>query len=171
MNNYQSLFYWMTVADQAKIFFVIVAVVMSIIGIISLLIALGAFTESYEYKSEREVARRQTARKWVFFSWPFMILFWTLWIFTPTKGDALLIVAGGGAMNYLANDSTAKQIPHELIEFTKLNLQNMAQEAKVSLGIQSQKEKILEEAKGMSTSQLLDRMKVDSNFAKLITNQ
>ena len=115
--------------------------------------------------------KRRRAGKWVFFSWPLIIFFWMLWIFTPTKRDALLIVAGGGAMNFLTNDSTAKQLPHELIEFTKVNLQSMAQEAKVSLGIQSQKEKILEDAKNMTTNELLDRMKADSNFAKIITNR
>lgn len=163
MNNYQSLFYWMTVADQAKIFFITVAIVMSIVGIASILIALGAFDHDDDQMNK--------ARKWVFFSWPFMIVFWMLWVFTPTKKDALLIVAGGGAMNYLASDSTARQIPHELLEFTKVNLQNMAEEAKVSLGIQSQKDKILEEAKKMTTDQLLEKMKLDSNFAKIIMNK
>lgn len=80
----------------------------------------------------------------------------------------MFIVAGGGAMNYLSQDSTAKQIPHELLEFTKVNLQNFAEEAKVQLGIQSQKDKILEEAKKMTSIEILDRMKIDSNFAKII---
>lgn len=155
----------MTVADQAKIFFVLVAAVTSIIGIVSFLISLGAFET---YPKPDTMAK---GRKWVFFSWPIMILFWMLWIFTPTKKDALLIVAGGGAMNYLAQDSTARQLPHELIEFTKVNLQNMAQEAKVSLGIQTQKDRILEEAKQMTTDQLLEKMKVDSNFAKIVTGR
>ena len=47
----------------------------------------------------------------------------------------------------------------------------MAQEAKVSLGIQTQKDRILEEAKQMTTDQLLEKMKVDSNFAKIVTGR
>jgi hypothetical protein len=158
--NYQKLFYWMSVADQAKTFFMIVAVIASIIGLVSFLIALGAFSEDYDDKAK--------ARKWVFFSWPIWIIFWGLWIFTPDKKDALFIVAGGGAMNYLSQDSTAKQLPHELLEFTKVNLQNLAADAKVQLGIQSQKEKILDDAKNMTSIEILDRMKIDSNFAKII---
>jgi hypothetical protein len=158
--NYQKLFYWMSVADQAKTFFMIVAVIASIIGLVSFLIALGAFSEDYDDKAK--------ARKWVFFSWPIWIIFWGLWIFTPDKKDALFIVAGGGAMNYLSQDSTAKQLPHELLEFTKVNLQNLAADAKVQLGIQSQKEKILDEAKNMTSAEILDRMKIDSNFAKIM---
>lgn len=162
MNNYQKLFYWMTVADQAKVFFIAVAVVMSIIALVSILIALGAF--------DHDMDDKRRARSWTFFSWPIMILFWGLWIFTPDKKDALFIVAGGGAINYLAQDSTAKQIPHELIEFTKVNLENLAADAKVQLGIQSQKDKILEEAKNMTANELLERIKVDTTFAKIIMN-
>jgi hypothetical protein len=158
--NYQKLFYWLSVADQAKTFFIIVAVIASIIGLVSFLIALGAFSDDSDDNTK--------ARKWVFFSWPIWIIFWGLWIFTPDKKDALFIVAGGGAMNYLSQDSTAKQIPHELLEFTKVNLQNLAADAKVQLGIQSQKDKILEEAKNMTSIEILDRMKIDSNFAKII---
>ena len=85
--NYQKLFYWLSVADQAKIFFLIVAIIASIIGLISFIIALGAFGDGDEVTTK--------ARKWTFFSWPIWILFWSLWIFTPDKKDALFIVAGG----------------------------------------------------------------------------
>lgn len=50
----------MSVADQAKTFFIIVAVIASIIGLISFLFALGAFGSDKE-----EITK---ARKWVFFS-------------------------------------------------------------------------------------------------------
>jgi hypothetical protein len=160
MTNYQKLFYWMSVADQAKIFFLTIAIITSIIGLIAFLIAVGAFNAPDD--------DRRIARKWVFFSWPLWIWFWSLWIFTPDKKDALFIVAGGGAMNYLSQDSTAKQIPHELLEFTKVNLQNLATDAKVQLGIQSQKDKILTDAKNMTSTEILDRMKTDTNFAKII---
>lgn len=158
--DYQKLFYWMSVADNAKIFFLIVAVITSVIGFISLLLSLGVFDPPNDVMKK--------ARNWVFFSWPLWIIFWGLWIFTPDKKDALFIVAGGGAMNYLSQDSSAKQLPHELIEFTKVNIQNLAEDAKVQLGVQSQKDKILNEAKNMTSSEILDRMKTDTNFAKII---
>jgi hypothetical protein len=150
----------MTVADQARAFFQGVAIVMSIIGIISFLGMFGG-----------DVNVISAARKWTFFTWPILIVFWLLWIFTPSKRDSLFIVAGGGVVNYLAQDSTAKQIPHELLEFTRVNLLNLAQDANVQLEVNEQKAKIIKEAKGMTATELLDRMKVDTNFAQLILKQ
>jgi hypothetical protein len=100
-----------------------------------------------------------------------MVLFWMLLVLTPDKKDALLIVAGGGVLNYLASDSTAKSIPHELLTFAKTEIQNMGESAKVDLDIKSQKDKILDAAKMMTTQELLDKMKVDSNFAKIVLNK
>jgi hypothetical protein len=44
----------------------------------------------------------------------------------------------------------------------------MAKEAQVDLGIQNQKEKILEQAKTMTAMEIVEKMKVDSTFAKVI---
>ena len=111
------------------------------------------------------------SRKWMWWSYPFMILFWSLYVFTPDKRDALLIVAGGTTMNFLTTDSTAKQIPHELTSFVVTELKNMAKNAEVDLNIGSQKDKILDEAKNMSATELMEKMKVDSNFAKIILDK
>ncbi len=167
--NYTKLFYWLTVADNAKIFFLTCAIVFSAIGLISMIWFLTAGME--EYDSTKVEKTRAKTRKWVFWSWPFMLVFWSLWIFTPTKRDALLIVAGGGVMNFLSTDSSARQIPHEFVDFVKVNLENMAEETKVELGLASQKDKILEEAKKMTAQELMDKMKVDSTFAKIILNK
>jgi hypothetical protein len=111
------------------------------------------------------------ARKWMWWSYPFMFLFWSLFIFTPSKKDALLIVAGGQTMNFLTTDKSAKQIPHELSSFIVTELKNMATEAKVDLNIKDQKAKILEEAKNMSAKELMDKMKVDTTFAKIVLDK
>ena len=42
---------------------------------------------------------------------------------------------------------------------------------KVDLGIANQKDKILSEAKQMTTDQLLEKMQIDTNFAKIITSK
>lgn len=47
----------------------------------------------------------------------------------------------------------------------------MAADARVSLGVKSQKEKILEEAENMTTNQLMERMKVDSTFRDIILDK
>lgn len=157
--NWYKLFYWMTVADNARSFFVVFAAIFTTIAVI---VTLWHLVDD---------DNREDSSKWIFWSYPFMILFWSLLIFTPNKRDTLLIVAGGGTMNFLTSDSTAKQIPHELSNFVVTELKNMGVEAKVDLGIASQKDRILDEAKKMTTEQLLEKMRVDSNFAKIITDR
>ena len=100
-----------------------------------------------------------------------MILFWGLYVFTPSKKDSLLIVGGGGALNYLTQDSTAKQIPSEFLNYVKYELKNLANDAKVELEIESQKDKILKEVKGLTADQLIERMRSDSNLSKIILNK
>jgi len=104
----------------------------------------------------------------MWWSYPFMILFWALYVFTPSKKDALLIVAGGQTLNFLTTDSSARKIPHELSDFVLTELKNMSQEVKVDLNLTDQKEKILEEAKSMTGKQLIERMKNDTTFANFI---
>jgi hypothetical protein len=164
--NYTKLFYWLTVADNAKIFFMVFAVIFTVIcGIATIWFIAGR--DGYDFSCESG-SGAERAKKWMWWGYPFLILFWGAWILTPTKKDALLIVAGGQTMNFLTTDSTAKQIPHELSSFVVSELKNMAKEAQVDLGIQNQKEKILEQAKTMTAMEIVEKMKGDSTFAKVI---
>lgn len=168
--NYTKLFYWLTVADNAKTFFGWVIFIFTVIAVLSTICYfLFAFSDGGRTKDDDKGQRM--SRKWMWWSYPFAILFWSLYIFTPNKKDALLIVAGGQTLNFLTTDSTSKQIPHELTSFVLTELKNMAKEAEVDLNIQSQKEKILEEVKNMSSQQLLEKMNTDSNFTKIILNK
>ncbi len=170
--DYRSLFYWFAVADNAKAFFVTFIVIFTAIATIATIgYFINAHTDSAGGQTESDREGQRMSRKWMFWSYPFMVLFWALYVFTPSKKDALLIVGGGGTLNYLTQDSTAKQIPHEFLTFVKVELQNMAKDAKVELGIQSQKDKILEQAKSMSAQELIDKMKTDTTLAKIILNQ
>jgi len=159
--NYTTLFYWLTVADNARVMFKAGLVMFSIIAFI-------ATVANILFRSDSQEDSAVQARKWMWWSYPFMFLFWSLFIFTPSKKDALLIVAGGQTMNFLTTDSTAKQIPHELSNFVVTELKNMAAEAQVDLNIKDKKQKILEQAKEMSAKELMEKMKVDSTFAKVV---
>lgn len=161
--NYYKIFYWLTVADNAKNLFVIFGVILGIISVVSVLCWLGAFDNTEEQKRK--------SRNWVFWSMPFTLLMWSLCILTPSKRDSLLILAGGGTLTFLTTDSAAKQIPHELSSFVISELKSMTSDAKVSIDLSTQKEKILQSAKNMTAAELIDKMKVDSNFAKIIINQ
>ena len=167
--NYTNLFYWLTVADNAKDFFFAGIVIFTIISIISTVWFIVDRNGDDMTTGPNSAAER--AKKWMWWSYPFMILFWSLHIFTPSKKDALLIVAGGQTMNFLTTDKSAKQIPHELSSFVVTELKNMAADAKVDLNIKDQKTKILDEAKKMTAQELVEKMKVDTTFAKVILDK
>ena len=161
--NYTKLFYWLTVADNAKTFFGWFVLIFTLIALIS--------SVAYFICIDGSKDDSRMARKWMWWSYPFMILFWSLYIFTPDKKDALLIVAGGSTMNFLTQDSSAKQLPHELSTYLVTEIKNMASDAKLDLNIKDQKDKILEEAKSMSSTELMEKIKSDSNFAKIILDK
>jgi hypothetical protein len=162
--NYSELFYWLVVCDNARQLFLAGIWVFTASAVISTVAAIIMGCDDVDLDS----TSRKLARKWQWWSIPFAFLFWSLYVFTPSKRDALLIVAGGQTMNFLTTDKSAKQIPHELSNFVVTELKNMATEAKVNLNIKDQKEKILSEAKDMTSKELIEKMKVDTTFAKII---
>jgi hypothetical protein len=166
--NYSKLFYWLVVADNMKSLFTTFIVIFTAIAAIS---TIAYFICAADSSDPDNPDHQAMARKWMWWSYPFAILFWMLQIATPSKKDSLLIVAGGQTLNFLTSDSTAKQIPHELSNFVLVELKNMAKDADVELGIKDQKEKILNEAKSMTSDELIERMGSDSNFAKIILNK
>lgn len=162
--NYTSLFYWLTVADNARFMFKTGMVIFTAIAVIATIVNIFA-------RGEGDDKPADVARKWMWWSYPFMFLFWSMFIFTPSKKDALLIVAGGQTMNFLTTDKSAKQIPHELSSFIVTELKNMATEARVDLNIKDQKQKLLDEAKNMTAKELMDKMKVNTTFAKIVLDK
>lgn len=160
--SYTKLFYWLTVADNAKDFFLTFTIIFTIIAFLSTIAVVMSMLDGDDATD---------SKKWMWWSYPFMILFWSLYIFTPSKKDALLIVAGGQTLNYLTTNETAKQLPQEALTFVVTELKSMAADAKVELGIQSQKEKMLEEVKSLSAQQLIEKMRVDTVLARVILDK
>ena len=161
--SYTELFYWLTVADNAKTFFGTFAIFFTIVFIIT------QFTRIiYQIDNVPDESFFNRCNKWTWYSTPFMLLFLSLWIFTPNKRDALLIIAGGQTIDFLTTDESAKQIPHELSDFVVSELRNMALDAKVDLGIKKSKETILEEAKKMTGEQLIQFIKDNPDYSNLL---
>lgn len=163
--DYSRLFYWLTVADNAKLFFGIMAIFFTAVFIITQFVRVGTFLDADGDVSEDFTTKMN---KWTWYSTPFMLLFLSLWIFTPNKKDALLIVAGGQTLNFLTNDESAKEIPSELTSFVLTELKHMAKEAEVELNISEQKDKIIKRAKNMTAEELIKEMKMDSTFTNII---
>jgi hypothetical protein len=187
LKSWYNVFYWITRGDSVKGFFDTSSTiftwlcVLSFIGLI--IMSIGAAWQVSENRSkdnsqdnvDPDIRSWKIGRKYftyIFYSTLGLCLItWAGYVFTPTKKEALLILAAGGTMNYLTTDSTARQIPHEMTTFVVTELKSMAKDAKVDLGLSEQKDKILDEAKQMSAEELMGKMKADTNFAKLILDK
>lgn len=163
--SYTKVFYWLVVADNAKTLF-------GWFGIFSLIVAI-AWSISIADEDIRKGFKDNPSQipkfsRWI---WSLAILFIGLWVFTPSKKDALLIVAGGNTLDFLSTDSSAKKLPSELTSFVLTELKAMAKDAEVELGVQNQKDKILDEAKKLTTDELLDKMKTDTSYRAIIMSE
>lgn len=162
--NWYSIFYWLSVAQNARAFFIVGTIVFTIIFVISMIVY-------FIMDDDGDDKERNNARTWSFWSGGFGVFFWLLLVFTPSRRDTLLIIAGGGAMEFLTTDSTARQLPHELTSFVVGELRLLATDAKVELLSSNAKENILREAKELTTEELLSKMRTDSTFANIILNK
>lgn len=170
--DYTKLFYWLTVADNFKSLFVTMIIIFTIIAVISTICYIfNSYTENEGEQTKDDEKRQRMSRKWMWWSIPLMIFFWMLNIATPSKRDALLIVAGGQSLNFLSTDESAKQIPSELSSFVLTELRNMAKDAEIDLNIKDEKQKVLESVKELSAEELIKKLKNDDTLKELLIEE
>lgn len=157
--DYIKLFYWLTVVDGLKGLLLAISIIFGLILAIVIIVSIINFCEEDDNS-------RFTKQFWWLI--PIFSIAVLLQVFIPSKKNALLIIGGGTALNYVTNDSTCKQIPKELSTFVVTELKSMAADAKTSLGVADQQNKILDEAKNMSSKELIEKMKNDTSFAKIL---
>lgn len=172
MNWYQ-IFYWLVVADSLKNVILTFAIIFTLFAVIAFLwfIIDRNANDATTTGRNGKVTGAERAKKWLWYTLPFLIVLWLCYVLIPDRKGALIIIAGGGALEYFTNDSTAKQIPKELSSFVLTELKTMAAEAKIELGSIGYKEEILNQAKSLTTQELIQKMKQDTTFAKVILNQ
>lgn len=169
MSNWYAIFYWLTVADNAKAFFITFICIFTAISLAATLTFICCRRGADLTASDKSAGER--AKKWMWWSYPFMILFWALFIFTPSKLDALFIIAGGSATTFLTSDSSAKKIPADITNFVHRKLQSyttsLDPEVKAELGIpKTAKESFLDKAKSLTKEELIDLIKTDTTVLK-----
>lgn len=168
--DWTKVFYWLTVADNAKTFFGVFAIFFIVVFVITTFVRIGSHMDG-DFSNDELKSRIDKVNKWTWYSTPFMVLFLSLWIFTPDKKDALLIIAGGQTLNFLSNNEVAKELPSDMVNFISAELRQMAKEAEVDLGIMDSREKILQRAKEMTADELINQMRIDSTFSKVLLNK
>lgn len=184
--NYYTIFYWMTVADSVKVFFdkastfftvassitLIVLIITSIIKVINI-----ASENSKDEATDKttpnvrsvELIRKMASRLFYVFM-GIAIFMWAGWVFTPTKKDCLLIVAGGAVGNFITTDTAAKQLPSDITKFLHMSLKEeideIGEEARRDFGVQTPKEKLIDKAARMTKEELLNYLKTDTTLVK-----
>jgi len=165
--NYYKIFYWLTVSDNVKLIFAIVAIVGLVFTII---LTIGVFMSGTndvpnEYSEWQPITKRIYRASAIL-----TFVFGLAWTLTPSKIDCLLIIAGGATGNFLTSDSSAKAIPSDITNFLHLNIQQqiagLNSDAKKALGMQTQKEKLIDKVKDLSKEELIQFLSKDTTLVK-----
>ena len=100
--------YWITRLDGILVFFTVLAVACSLIGVSAFLTAVISF--------DFDDFSRKVTYKWGIILMIAAIPFTMGAIFTPSSKEMLLIYGVGGTVEYLKDNDTAKQLPDKSIE-------------------------------------------------------
>ena len=144
--NFYKLFYWLTVGDKlAELFFWLslffcISFVITIIIVYfnkpDVVIEYEKSEESKDKPSEHVIQQAiwyrnvKVAHYMLFVFTPLSL---AIWVGTPNKKEAVLIIGGGYVGNFITTDSSAKQLPSDIVYFLRTNLQLAAKESQVEL--------------------------------------
>lgn len=184
--NWYDVFYWISRADDVKGFFdgasntfmTFTCIFFVILIIAHIGKAVSISDEDVKTKEDEE--KNSLIRAWELVKryslklfYPFLILTvitWAIYVFVPSKKDALFILAGGAVGNFLTKDSAAKQLPSDITSFLHLSLkketEDLTADAKRELGIETPKDRLLEKAKDMTKEELINYIKADTTVLK-----
>jgi hypothetical protein len=162
--SYTSLIYWITVASNVKLILGWFAIIFTVIAAISI---IGKYIEKTSANEAFEIDAKLN-HKWCIFTSIMALIVLLSWASLPSKKDALIILAAGSTLDYVTSDSTAREIPKEVFNYVKTELQTLTSELNLKKETIKTKETILNEAANLTPKQLIEKMKSDSNFAKVI---
>jgi hypothetical protein len=159
--NWYQVFYWMSIADNVKLIFGTLSIILGVYFVGAVVAALGAFEDSF--------SNWESGPKRVFYIFTSMLfLSLTLWTFTPSKKNMMLIVAGGSIGNFVSNDSSSRAIPAELTKYVRNYLKKESEdlnyETKEDLGIETPKENLLNKVKDLTKEQMIEYLQTDTTF-------
>lgn len=131
--NYYNVFYFFSLADKLSKFFDIFSNIFTvstiILSIVMILIMVLVKLEDADLElSDLNKKWFRVIRTTFYLNFILMIIFWFCYILTPTKREMTLILAGGAIGNFITTDSSARQIPAELTNLVKSELQKAVQE-------------------------------------------
>lgn len=164
--NWYKIFYFLTISDNIKSFFNVMSDIFTFFAVICLIFFVLITIISADVQSNGDAEKdakdlaslrfwQKTFQKFLIWSSVFMFITWTAYIFTPSKKDCLLIVAGGAVGNFITSDSSAKNIPSELTLLIREKLKEEIKEVKNDATVKSDTAKVETKAKEISVKDTL----------------
>lgn len=142
MTNWYSIFYWLTIADNVKhtldIFsnwFMVFTIFFTIAYIIAFIVSQdNSITKDKDDQVSCFMWRKSFGR---LSCWSFIIMtiLWISWAVVPSKKDALIIIAGGAVGNFVTRDSSAKNIPSEVMLLLRTKIKEEINETTIKKAI------------------------------------
>ena len=150
----------MSVADSIATFSIWIAVIATIVLLITTLLKMPAevvdntasFTEDQEKKNLNTIWKS---------SLTCFLIFWTLYIAIPERKDMILIVAGGVVGEFITHDENAQKLPSEVFQYLRKEIieatvdldDAVGEKVRQELGVKN-KEDILKEMKNMGEEEI-----------------
>lgn len=106
--------YWITRFDSLNIIGILMTIISVTLFVIFWLVSVSTDDWTGEDCCSKE--QKQKLRKGANYSILFFVIGLLLWVFVPTKKEALLIYGVGGTIDYLKDNPIAKQIPDKCIK-------------------------------------------------------
>lgn len=139
--NWYSIFYWLTVADGVKKFFDVFSNIFTVFSVIILIITVVVHF-IYGDKRSDDILDKNEQESWKYWLkavrsslWIvtiFSVITWAGYVFVPSKKDCLIIVAGGAVGNFITKDTSARQIPTEVMTLLRTKIKSEIESVSVS---------------------------------------
>ena len=158
--NWYTVFYLMSVADGISTFAIWIAVIATLIFVITSMMKMPAeaFDNTASFTEDQEIKNLNTIWK---YATTLMIVFWFVYIAIPERKDMILIVAGGAVGEFVTHDENAQKLPSEVFQYLRKEIieatvdldDAVGQKVRQELGVKN-KEDILQEMKSMGEDEL-----------------
>jgi heme/copper-type cytochrome/quinol oxidase subunit 2 len=184
MTNWYSIFYWLTVSDGVKSVFDTTSNIFTWFSVILFIcycvaiIGCACTISSRNLQNKEEEDNDSVLRSWRYFkkyvTIPFYaftvlaIITWTGYVATPSKKDCLMIIAGGAVGNFITTDSSAKQLPANVMAYLNLNLKDeilkLQTPTESNEKPKTKKDDLLDKAASLSKDELIKYLKNDTTI-------
>lgn len=184
--NYYQIFYLLTRGDSIKNFFDVFSDIFTWFAVISTIyfvivrISINVNDENWAFEEkliddkEQKVITpfgnfvKKTSGGFFYVSLVFCFISWLGYVLVPTKKEMLIIAAAGGTMEYLAADSSAKEIPKSILNFVNTELKTLSLDAQIEFENAMLNKDIQKELLDLPKEQLLERLKTDSVARRIL---